>query len=50
MNHFNVHQLPAPRLAAEWHNRLQKLAEEHPPGHPGDHLFRPAACLLPQRC
>jgi beta-glucosidase len=27
MNHFNVHQLPAPRLAAEWHNRLQALAE-----------------------
>ena len=27
MNHFNVHQLPAPHLAAEWHNRLQKLAE-----------------------
>ncbi len=28
MNHFNVHQLPSPRLAAEWHNRLQKLAEQ----------------------
>jgi beta-glucosidase len=28
INHFNVHQLPAPRLAAEWHNRLQKMAEE----------------------
>ncbi len=27
MNHFNVHALPAPRLAAEWHNRLQALAE-----------------------
>lgn len=27
MSHFNVHQLPAPHLAAEWHNRLQKLAE-----------------------
>ena len=27
LNHFNVHQLPAPRLAAEWHNKLQKLAE-----------------------
>ena len=27
MNHFNVHALPAPRLAATWHNRLQELAE-----------------------
>ncbi len=27
MNHFNVHALPRPRLAAEWHNRLQALAE-----------------------
>lgn len=27
MNHFNVHQMPAPRLAVQWHNRLQKLAE-----------------------
>ncbi len=27
MNHFNVHALPEPRLAAEWHNRVQKLAE-----------------------
>lgn len=27
MNHFNVFQLPAPRLTAEWYNRLQKLAE-----------------------
>ncbi len=27
LNHFNVHQLPSPRLAAEWHNSLQKLAE-----------------------
>ncbi len=27
MNHFNVHALPAPRLAVEWHNRLQALAE-----------------------
>ena len=26
MNHFNVHMLPEPRLAAEWHNRLQVLA------------------------
>ena len=28
LSHFNVHQLPAPRLAAEWHNQLQKLAEQ----------------------
>ena len=27
ISHFNVHGLPAPRLAAEWHNRLQALAE-----------------------
>lgn len=27
MNHFNVHGLPEPRLAATWHNRLQELAE-----------------------
>jgi beta-glucosidase len=27
MNHFNVHALPEPRLAAEWYNRLQALAE-----------------------
>ncbi len=27
MNHFNVHALPAPRLAAQWQNRLQELAE-----------------------
>ena len=26
MNHFNVHQLPEPRLAALWHNRMQALA------------------------
>jgi beta-glucosidase len=26
MNHFNVHSLPEPRLAAQWHNRLQELA------------------------
>jgi len=34
MNHFNVHALPAPRLAAEWHNRLQALAEESRLGIP----------------
>ncbi|MEO7911018.1 MAG: glycoside hydrolase family 3 N-terminal domain-containing protein [Roseiflexaceae bacterium] len=27
MNHFNVHALPGPRLAAGWHNNLQALAE-----------------------
>jgi beta-glucosidase len=27
MNHFNVLALPEPRVAAQWHNRLQKLAE-----------------------
>jgi beta-glucosidase len=27
LNHFNVSQLPEPRLAVAWHNRLQKLAE-----------------------
>lgn len=27
INHFNVHALPKPRIAAEWHNRLQALAE-----------------------
>ncbi len=34
MNHFNVHALPAPRLAAEWHNRLQALAESSRLGIP----------------
>ena len=28
MNHFNAHALPEPHVAVEWHNRLQKLAEE----------------------
>ena len=28
MNHFNAHALPEPHVAIEWHNRLQKLAEE----------------------
>ena len=27
LNHFNVHALPQPRLAAKWHNNLQSLAE-----------------------
>jgi beta-glucosidase len=27
MNHFNIHRIPEPKLAAAWHNRLQKMAE-----------------------
>ena len=27
ISHFNVHALPAPRLAAGWHNQVQALAE-----------------------
>lgn len=27
MNHFNVHTLPEPRLAATWYNKVQELAE-----------------------
>jgi beta-glucosidase len=27
LNHFNVHALPEPRLAAEWYNKVQSLAE-----------------------
>ena len=27
MNHFNVMELPAPRIMAEWVNRVQKMAE-----------------------
>ncbi|GAB4124495.1 MAG: glycoside hydrolase family 3 N-terminal domain-containing protein [Roseiflexaceae bacterium] len=27
LNHFNVHALPVPRMAATWYNRLQELAE-----------------------
>ena len=27
LNHFNVHALPAPRLAAQWYNNVQALAE-----------------------
>lgn len=34
LNHFNVHDLPEPRLAARWANRLQKLAEQTPHGIP----------------
>jgi beta-glucosidase len=28
LNHFNVHALPGARLAAEWYNRVQALAED----------------------
>ncbi|MGZ4359952.1 MAG: glycoside hydrolase family 3 N-terminal domain-containing protein [Gaiellaceae bacterium] len=28
INHFNVYQLPEPRAAGEWHNELQRLAEQ----------------------
>lgn len=34
LNHFNVHTLPAPREAVQWHNALQELAEETPHGIP----------------
>lgn len=34
MNHFNVHHLPEPRLAARWSNALQELAESTPHGIP----------------
>ncbi len=34
VNHFNVHALADPRLAARWHNRLQELAETTPHGIP----------------
>ncbi|MGV8966366.1 MAG: glycoside hydrolase family 3 protein [Cellulomonas sp.] len=34
INHFNVHRLPSPRLAARWHNSLQALAERTPLGIP----------------
>jgi beta-glucosidase len=27
LNHFNIYYAPEPRLQAEWHNRLQRLAE-----------------------
>src|SRR5690348_2253239 len=27
MNHFNVHALPPPRLAAQWYNSVQAVAE-----------------------
>ena len=28
LNHFNVYDSPAPRLMAQWHNHVQKLAED----------------------
>ncbi|TQM57188.1 glycoside hydrolase family 3 protein [Humibacillus xanthopallidus] len=34
LNHFNVHALGDPRLAARWSNRLQALAETTPHGIP----------------
>lgn len=34
VNHFNVHQLPSPRLAARWHNAVQDLAADTPHGIP----------------
>lgn len=34
LNHFNVHVLPEPRLAARWANHLQLLAEQAPHGIP----------------
>ncbi|QTE29622.1 glycoside hydrolase family 3 protein [Pengzhenrongella sicca] len=34
LTHFNVHRLPEPRLAARWHNALQRLAEDTPLGIP----------------
>ena len=34
LNHFNVHALPEPRLAARWANNLQMLAEQAPHGIP----------------
>ena len=34
VNHFNVHVLPEPRLAARWSNNLQRLAEQAPHGIP----------------
>lgn len=34
VNHFNVHQLPHPRLAARWYNAVQDLAADTPHGIP----------------
>ena len=34
LNHFNVHALDDPRMAARWHNALQAVAEGAPHGIP----------------
>lgn len=34
VNHFNVHELGDPRLAARWHNAVQAIAEDTPHGIP----------------
>ena len=34
LNHFNVHALDDPRMAARWHNALQSVAEGAPHGIP----------------
>jgi len=34
INHFNVHDLDDPRMAARWHNAVQRLAAETPHGIP----------------
>jgi beta-glucosidase len=34
VNHFNVHDLSDPRMAARWYNNLQRLAAETPHGIP----------------
>ena len=34
LNHFNVHALDDPRMAARWHNTLQAVAERAPHGIP----------------
>ena len=45
LNHFNIYFAPEPRQHAEWHNRLQDLAEDDASRDPRDDLFRPAAQL-----
>jgi beta-glucosidase-like glycosyl hydrolase len=34
LSHFNVHALGSARMAARWHNDLQRLASQTPPGIP----------------
>jgi beta-glucosidase len=34
INHFNVHDLPAPGITASWQNAMQELAEQTPHGIP----------------